>query len=383
MEMLGGLSAAEFLRDYWQKKPLVIRQAFPGFQCPVSADELAGLACEEGVESRLVIENDAGKPWQLHNGPFTPERFSSLPEQDWTLLVQGLDHWAPDIADLLDHFRFIPNWRLDDIMASYAPRGGSVGPHYDQYDVFLLHAEGHRRWTFGGHCDHTSPRVEGTPLRILSSWEGEETVTLAPGDMLYLPPGVGHHGVAEDDCITLSVGFRAPTVDDVLTGFTDFLCSQSDAADHLGDPDLQVQENPGVIAPGVIDKVEDVIRQKMNNRRQLTLWFGQYTTAPKSMDIVVPADEPMTQDVLQAMVHEGEVLRWNEGSRFAYHDLGDETALFVDGEQYLLKGDARPLAPLICAGARPDMDQLTTLVDDTAIGGLLTHLHNQGSLYFE
>ncbi|MGM0767334.1 MAG: JmjC domain-containing protein [Pseudomonadota bacterium] len=383
MDMLGGRSAAEFLRDYWQKKPLVIRQAFPEYQCPVSADELAGLACEEGVESRLIIENDDGKPWQLHNGPFDPERFASLPEQDWTLLVQGLDHWVPEIADLLEHFRFVPNWRLDDIMASYAPKGGSVGPHYDQYDVFLLQAQGHRRWTFGGHCDHTSPRVDGTPLRILSSWEGEETVTLAPGDMLYLPPGIGHHGVAEDDCITLSVGFRAPTVDDILTGFTDFLCSQSDAADHLNDPDLQIQDNPGTIASEVIDRVAAVIQRKLTDRRQLSLWFGQYTTAPKSMDIVVPSDEPIAPDVLRDLVREGAQLRWNEGSRFAYHDLGDETALFVDGEQYLLKGDARPLAPLLCAASRINMSELATLVQDTAIGGLLCHLYNQGSVYFE
>lgn len=383
MDMLGGHSAADFLKDYWQKKPLVIRQAFPEFQCPVSADELAGLACEEGVESRLVIENDDGKPWQLHNGPFSPERFSNLPEHDWTLLVQGLDHWVPDIADLLEHFRFVPNWRLDDIMASYAPKGGSVGPHYDQYDVFLLQAEGHRRWTFGGHCDHTSARVEGTPLRILSSWKGEETVTLAPGDMLYLPPGIGHHGVAEDDCITLSVGFRAPTVDDILTGFTDFLCSQSDATDHLDDPDLRVQDNPGTIAPEVIDRVAEVIRSKLANRRQLSLWFGQYTTAPKSMDIVVPADEPIAPETLRKLVQDGAQLRWNEGSRFAYHDLGEELALFVDGEQYLLKGDARPLAPLVCAGARINTHELAALIEDSAISGLLSHLYNQGSVYFE
>ncbi|WP_417530504.1 JmjC domain-containing protein [Marinobacter lipolyticus] len=383
MDMLGGISATDFLRDYWQKKPLVIRQAFPGFQCPVSADELAGLACEEGVESRIVIENEDGHPWQLHNGPFSPDRFSTLPEQDWTLLVQGLDHWVPDIADLLDHFRFVPNWRLDDIMASYAPKGGSVGPHYDQYDVFLLQAQGHRRWTFGGHCDHTSPRVEGTPLRILSSWDGEETVTLAPGDMLYLPPGIGHHGVAEDDCITLSIGFRAPTIDDILTGFTDFLGSQSDASDHLSDPDLRIQDNPGTIAPEVIDRLESVIREKMSDRRQLSLWFGQYATAPKSMDIVVPSEEPIAPEVFRDLVFEGAQLRWNEGSRFAYHDIGEETALFVDGEQYLLKGDARPLAPLLCAGARIDMKALTPLVDDEAICGLLGNLYNQGSVYFE
>lgn len=383
MDMLGGISAADFLRDYWQKKPLVIRQAFPGFQCPVSADELAGLACEEGVESRIVIENDDDKPWQVHNGPFSPDRFSTLPDQDWTLLVQGLDHWVPDIADLLDNFRFVPNWRLDDIMASYAPKGGSVGPHYDQYDVFLLQAQGHRRWTFGGHCDHTTPRVEGTPLRILSSWDGEETVTLAPGDMLYLPPGIGHHGVAEDDCITLSIGFRAPTIDDILTGFTDFLCSQSDAADHLNDPDLRVQDNPGTIAPEVIDRLEGVIREKLSDRRQLSLWFGQYATVPKSMDIVVPSDEPIAPEVFRDLILDGAQLRWNEGSRFAYHELGDETGLFVDGEQYLLRGDARPLAPLLCAGARIDMEALAPLSEDDAICGLLSNLYNQGSVYFE
>lgn len=383
MDMLGGISAADFLRDYWQKKPLVIRQAFPGFQCPVSADELAGLACEEGVESRIVIENDDGQPWQLHNGPFSPDRFSTLPDQDWTLLVQGLDHWVPDIADLLDNFRFVPNWRLDDIMASYAPKGGSVGPHYDQYDVFLLQAQGHRRWTYGGHCDHTTPRVEGTPLRILSSWDGEETVTLAPGDMLYLPPGIGHHGVAEDDCITLSIGFRAPTIDDILTGFTDFLCSQSDAADHLNDPDLKVQDNPGTIAPEVIDRLDSIIREKLSDRRQLSLWFGQYATAPKSMDIVVPSDEPIAPEVLRDLILDGAQLRWNEGSRFAYHELGDETALFVDGEQYVLRGDARPLAPLLCAGARIDMEALAPLSGDDAICGLLSNLYNQGSVYFE
>lgn len=383
MDMLGGLSASEFLRDYWQKKPLVIRQAFPGLESPVSADELAGLACEEGVESRIVVENDAGKPWQLSNGPFTPDRFSQLPEQDWTLLVQGLDHWVPEIADLLEHFRFVPNWRLDDIMASYAPKGGSVGPHYDQYDVFLLQAQGHRRWTFGGHCDHTSPRVEGTPLRILSSWDGEETVTLAPGDMLYLPPGIGHHGVAEDDCITLSVGFRAPTIDDILTGFTDFLCSQSDAADHLNDPELETQKNPGTIRPEVIDKLDAVLREKLGDRRQLSLWFGQYATAPKSMDIVAPTEEPATPDEFGEAIKAGAQLRWNEGSRFAYYELGDETALFVDGEQYLLKGDARPMAPLLCAGARIDKLKLAPFVDDEALRGLLCALYNQGSIYFE
>ncbi|OEY67201.1 cupin domain-containing protein [Marinobacter sp. X15-166B] len=383
MKLLGGLSVDDFLRDYWQKKPLVIRQAFADFQCPVSADELAGLACEEAVESRIILEQDDGKPWQLHNGPFAPERFQNLPESHWTLLVQGLDHWVPDIADLLENFRFIPNWRLDDIMASYAPKGGSVGPHFDHYDVFLLQAHGKRRWTFGGHCDHTSPRIEGTPLRILSGWEGEETLTLEPGDMLYLPPGVGHHGVAEDDCITLSIGFRAPTVDDVLTGYTDFLCSQSDVSRHLADPDLAPQDNPGAVSDRAIDSVEQVLREALQDRRQMVLWFGQYSTAPKNLDIVVPADEPVNADTFRATVADGAQLRWNEGSRFAYYAFDEETALFVDGERYLLRGAAQPLAPLLCLSSRVAMEPLTEYLQDGAILGLLVVLYNQGSLYFE
>ncbi|TBW59139.1 cupin domain-containing protein [Marinobacter halodurans] len=383
MQIPGGLDADVFLRDYWQKKPLVIRQAFPDLTSPVSADELAGLACEEAVESRIVIEDDGGRPWQLENGPFAPERFESLPATHWTLLVQGLDHWVPELAPLLDRFRFVPNWRLDDIMASYAPEGGSVGPHYDQYDVFLLQAEGSREWHFGGPCDETSPRVEGTPLRILSDWRGEETVVLEPGDMLYLPPGIGHHGIARGDCITLSVGFRAPSYDDILTGFSDFLCNQPGAEQLLRDPDLTTQDNPGEITPAAIDGVSRIVESALERRDLLALWLGQYTTAPKNAHIVVPPEEPVDADSLCSALDNGAWLRWNEGSRFAYHNLEEQTALFVDGERYMLSGDARGIAPLLCAGHRPDPERMAELARDEALGGLLTTLINQGSLYLE
>lgn len=379
----GGLDADTFLRDYWQKKPLVIRQAFADFESPVSADELAGLACEQAVESRIVVEEENGHPWQLHNGPFSTERFTSPPTANWTLLVQGLDHWVPEVADILDHFRFVPNWRLDDIMASYAPPGGSVGPHFDQYDVFLLQAQGHRRWQFGGACGEHSPRVDGTPLRILKDWEPEETVLLAPGDMLYLPPGIGHHGVAEDDCITLSVGFRAPTVDDLLTSFTDFLCTETDVSSHLSDGDTRLPDNPGTIGSDVLDRLQSELQSRLSDRRQLALWFGQFSTSPKNSDIVIPAEPPATRDDLLEALADGGTLRWNEGSRFAYAEFDDQTALFVDGERYLLSGDARPLAPLLCACSRPDMASVTALCRDSALAELVTVLYNQGSLYFE
>lgn len=378
----GGMDTGVFLQDYWQKKPCIIRGAFPGIESPVSADELAGLACEEAVESRLVIEDDNGKPWQLENGPFPPERFTKLPESHWTLLVQGLDHWVPELAPLLDQFRFIPNWRLDDIMASYAPEGGSVGPHFDQYDVFLLQAEGNREWHFGGHCDDQSPRVSGTPLRILDGWNPEESAVLTPGDMLYLPPGIGHHGIARGDCITLSIGFRAPSHDDILTGFSDFLCNLPGSDDVLRDPDLMPQQNPGAISNDAIDRVDAILRAQLENREQLTLWLGQYTTAPKNMTIVVPPDDPITAVELQSALQAGEVLRWNEGSRFAYHEWTDKTVLFVDGERFILTGVAREIAPVLCAQHEPDVKTLQEMAGDDTLAGLLCTLFNQGSLYF-
>ena len=195
----GELSVEVFLNQYWQKKPLLIRQAFPGFVCPIDANELAGLACEEHVESRIVLENDQGRPWQCRMGPFDESDFASLPPTHWTLLIQGLNNWVPDISDLLNYFRFIPNWHLDDIMASYAPDQGSVGPHFDFYDVFLLQAEGKRRWKIGNTCTADTARLEGTDLRILKEFETQTEWLLEPGDMLYLPPQIAHYGVAEGE----------------------------------------------------------------------------------------------------------------------------------------------------------------------------------------
>ncbi len=155
LQLLGGLTPREFLRDYWQQKPLLVRQAIPGFESPISADELAGLALEEEVESRLVLEHGA-RPWELRRGPFAEDTFSQLPERDWTLLVQAVDQFVPEVAEVLKHFGFLPSWRIDDLMISFAAPGGSVGPHFDNYDVFLLQAQGQRRWKIGQMCEADS-----------------------------------------------------------------------------------------------------------------------------------------------------------------------------------------------------------------------------------
>ncbi len=171
LQILGGISAREFLRDYWQKKPLLIRQAIPSFESPVSPDELAGLSLEEEVESRMVIEH-GDSPWELRRGPFGEDTYQDLPERNWTLLVQAVDQLVPEVADLIEHFRFLPNWRIDDVMISFAAPGGGVGPHYDNYDVFLLQAQGQRRWRVGQMCDSDSPLLPHADLRILADFQG-------------------------------------------------------------------------------------------------------------------------------------------------------------------------------------------------------------------
>ena len=180
--VLGDISAEEFLADYWQKKPLLIRNAIPNFEPPVDGDELAGMALEQEVESRLVV----GADWQLEHGPFTEERFQTLPSTDWTLLVQAVDLWVPEVAELLHEFNFLPPWRLDDIMVSYAEAGGSVGPHFDYYDVFLLQGAGQRRWQIGQRCDNDTPLATGTDLKIIADFKATNEWVLNTGDMLWV-----------------------------------------------------------------------------------------------------------------------------------------------------------------------------------------------------
>src|SRR6218665_1377303 len=197
--------SAAFLRDFWQKRPVLIRNPWRDWANPLAPDELAGLACEPGIESRLIEQS--GDNWSLDNGPFAEARFARLGGKPWTLLVQAVDHHVPDVAALIQPFRFIPDWRIDDVMVSYASDRGGVGPHFDQYDVFLVQGLGKRRWRLGVRCDQSTPLVPNIGLRLLAGFEATEEWGLEPGDILYVPPGFAHEGVAiGDDCMTYSIG---------------------------------------------------------------------------------------------------------------------------------------------------------------------------------
>ena len=211
------LDRESFLRDYWQRKPLLIRNTASDYRAPVDANTLAGLALEDRVESR-IIDNVNGA-WSVQHGPFCEQDF--VRDNPWTLLVQAVDHYLPEVAQLRQWADFIPHWRVDDVMVSYAVDGGSVGPHYDHYDVFLLQGEGERLWQLGQQCDSSTALLAHDQIRVLAEFEQTQEYLLRPGDMLYVPPGLAHWGIAQGECTTFSIGFRAPRASDLLSRLTD------------------------------------------------------------------------------------------------------------------------------------------------------------------
>ncbi len=287
--LLGGLSPARFLRDVWHKRPLLIRNAVPGFGGLLTPGEMQQLACRDDVESRLI--QGSGTQWQLDHGPFRKSDFRRLPKADWTLLVQSLNHVLPEADALLAHFDFIPHARLDDLMVSYAVPGGSVGPHFDSYDVFLLQGQGHRRWQISTQTDLAL--LDNAPLKILRHFEVEDEWLLGPGDMLYLPPHVAHYGVAEDACMTYSIGFRAPTTEELAQGFLMHLQDSLALAGRYADPDLRRQVHPGEIGRAMLEQIEGMIAKIKWSKRDVAEFAGRYLSEPKPNVFFDAPDAPL------------------------------------------------------------------------------------------
>jgi 50S ribosomal protein L16 3-hydroxylase len=304
--ILGDLTADQFLAEYWQKKPLLIRNAIPNFEPPIDGDDLAGLSLEAEVESRLVIGDD----WALEHGPFEESRFASLPEQNWSLLVQGVDLWVPEVADLLSSFDFLPSWRVDDIMVSYAEDGGNVGPHFDYYDVFLIQGEGQRHWQIGQLCSEADLHTDSTALKILKNLKVSDEWTLNPGDMLYLPPKIAHHGVAIGQCTTFSVGFRAPAATEMLDDLATELLSRDITPNHLQDPPLNAAMANEPISGAYIQQVKELLQQTLDDEQMLGEWFAQFMTEPKYPSLV-----GMTEELRSASLENRPV----EGSDTSYN----------------------------------------------------------------
>ena len=379
LQLLGGLTAREFMRDYWQKKPLLVRQAIPGFESPISPDELAGLALEEEIESRLVIEHGE-RPWELRRGPFAEDAFAELPERDWTLLVQAVDQFVPEVAELIEQFKFLPKWRIDDVMVSFAAPGGGVGPHFDNYDVFLLQGYGTRRWQVGQVCDSDSPMLQHADLKILAEFVKTEEWVLEPGDMLYLPPLLAHCGTAEDDCMTYSVGFRAPSAAEVLTHFTDFLGQFLPDEERYSDADAQPTSDPTQIQRDALDRLKALLTEHMSDERLLMTWFGQFMTEPRYPELIAGIE--IDEEAFLASLEDGAVMIRNPSARMAWSEVGEDLVLFASGQSRLLSASLRELLKLVCAADALHIDNLAPWLADDEGRNLLVELVKQGSLEF-
>ena len=382
MTVLGGLGHARFLAEHWQRAPVLIRQALPGFTGPLSPEELAGLACEAEVESRLVMAEGGRTPFEVRDGPFREADFQALPEAGWTLLVQSVDRWVPAVADLLERFDFLPGWRLDDIMISYAPVGGGVGPHYDQYDVFLLQARGARRWRLGQRCTAQSPLRDHPSLRLLADFEVTQEHVLQPGDMLYLPPGIAHDGVALEPGLTYSIGFRAPGVAEVLTGLADTAAAEVSDDDRYRDAQTELAENTGEIPRSTIQVLRRMVQDRLADPRVVATWFGSHMTEPRAPETARPPEPSLgLADLRQALAVPAAELRRNEGSRMAFFEDGPGVVLFADGVPVACRNAAADVAKELCRRRRFPAAQVLDWLALPGIATLLLRLVNDGTIY--
>ena len=323
LPLLGGLTPAQFMRRHWQKKPLLVRQAIPQFAPPVLRSDLFALAADEGVESRLVQLVKGA--WKLRHGPFTRRALPALQQPDWTLLVQGVDLHNDAVHALMQQFRFVPEARLDDLMISYASNGGGVGPHFDSYDVFLLQAHGRRRWRIGRQKD-LSLRA-GIPLKVLAHFEPEEEFVLEPGDMLYLPPRYAHDGIAEGECMTYSIGFRAPARAEIAQELLVRLAedaAEEDAPLLYRDAGQDAVAQPAAIPAGLQDFARDALSRALAQPLVLERALGEYLTEPKASVWFEPGDA--------GVMLEG--VRLDRKSRMMY----DAQHIFINGESYRAAG---------------------------------------------
>jgi len=380
------LSQQDFLEQYWQKKPLLIRQALTDFESPISPDELAGLACEEEIESRLIEEHGVKGKWQVTRGPLMEEDFARLPKTHWTMLVQDVDKHLPELQTLLDPFRFIPDWRRDDLMISYAPKFGSVGPHTDSYDVFLLQAMGTRQWQIMDQPIHEAVLIDGIDLQILKEFEADQTWELQPGDMLYLPPHIAHHGVALDECMTFSFGFRAPKKVELLDSLVNTLLEKSLANDLYADPSLTLNQYKAEIDSQAVARVKQLLHQTIDEADPvLASVLAKFVTESKPSLVNLASEyatEPMTFEDINRLFERGEQLQRNVYYRFAWLKNASGGELFMAGEAHAVDETGVAFLALMTERDFLEQDDWLALKQSKSAVNVLLDLISEGGWFW-
>ena len=369
------LDRETFLARYWQSKPVLIRNAISGFSPPLSSHELAGLALEEQVESRIIECRD--NAWQIHHGPFRTTDFHR--GQPWTLLVQAVDHYIPEVAALRRLVDFIPQWRVDDVMVSYAVEGGSVGPHFDNYDVFLLQGAGERLWKLGQFCDHASPLLPHDELRILDSFDTTEEYLLRSGDMLYVPPGIAHWGVAQSECLTFSIGFRAPRITDMVSRWVDQLLEKLEPDQYYRDGRRAPMTRPGEIHPRDLERamaqLQGALDQSDGNH-----WFGELITEPRYTPLQDDDDLAEARALLAAGP---QFVELSPAAKLAWQQEAEGILVFANGESHKFDESVLPSLLILCESWCLAATNLENSLADPGTASLLDYLLESGVIYVQ
>ena len=373
-----GMPPARFLRDYWQKRPLLIRGAFPYFHTAITPEDLAGLACEEAALARIVLHDPKRDRWTLRNGPFGEKDFAKLPKSHWTLLVQDVDKWDMDVAALLDAFAFIPSWRIDDVMISYATDGGGVGAHVDQYDVFLVQGTGTRRWRISTD-PHAPHEFRGdAELKLLREFAPTHEWLLQSGDALYLPPGVPHEGTSVGNCMTFSIGMRAPSQAELMLDFAESLAEPLGEELRYVDPDLRAARDANEIDAAALARAARALeRLRTIDESAIAQWFGRFITRYRSAQGAAPVGPAITAADVPKRLAKATVIR-HPWSRFAWCRDGRNAALFVAGERYACP---LALARTLCARREHAGAALARACTNARAREVLALLVNAGHLH--
>ena len=367
------LDINEFVQQYWQKKPCLLRNAMANFESAISPEELAGLACEEDVHCRLVLEGSSGdKPWEVRYGPFAEQDFLNLPESNYSLLVSECEKWMPELYDLLEQFRFIPDWRIDDLMISYAPAGGSVGPHVDQYDVFLLQALGTRRWQYCETPSQDEPIIAGLELAILQDFKPDQDVVLNPGDILYLPPGYAHHGIALERCMTYSIGFRAPNVASALESFALECEHLESATERYRDAELELERHHAEITDREIERFRDMTTRLLEQSPEL--WRDAIGKLLSDSAVTTPDDNGLQPVYLSDLQASGWIR--HPESRILYHRSEHAIEVYYNGQMHELPLQPEILEQLqkLCENYEWSVELMRESIEIEALRNLLIEL---------
>ena len=362
----------EFLATYWQKKPVVIKQGFKDFVDPITPDELAGLAMENETDSRLVSQDN--DKWQVSHGPF--ESFDHLGETHWSLLVQAVDHWHAPSAALMQPFRALPDWRMDDLMVSFSVPGGGVGPHLDQYDVFIIQGSGRRRWRVGNnlqikqHCPHPD-------LLQVEPFDAIIDEVLEPGDIVYIPPGFPHDGYSLENALNYSVGFRAPSGKELLSSFADFALANEIGTHRYSDPQIKTRSNPSDILPTETEAIRGMMLGLISEPAHFNQWFGEFISQSRHELDIAPPEPPYQPDEILDALQQGDILTRLGGLRVI--TLGE--SVFINGESLSCRWPQALHA--LANNITLTRDDFSDALDDPAFLNQLAGLVNNGYWYFE